>query len=155
MQCSLLLCYATAEIVGSAEKCAVWAVPRCGVPLQGQGSASAVHCSAVQCYAVLCCCKDSGPYLACWSHCTAALNNLAYIKYHQRSCTALPVISGRKECPHGSDFSTPWAPSLAGTLPPLCRGVGSNVHQVSLNAVQYLTHKGTDVLAQNFDQTAE
>lgn len=82
-------------------------------------------------------------------------NNLLYIIYHKKELHSIPVISGRKKRPHGGDFGTPRAPSLAGALAPLGRGVGSNVNQVSLDAVQYITHKGTDVLAQNFDQATE
>ena len=71
------------------------------------------------------------------------------------SVAEVPVISGRQECTHSGDLSTSRAPSFAGPLTHLTGGVGGYVHQVSLDAVQHLTHKGTDVLAQNLDQAAE
>lgn len=73
---------------------------------------------------------------------------------HHRQ-TALPVISGRQECPHGGDLSPPGAPSLAGARAPLCGGMRGNVHQVTLDAVDNLSHKWAHVLPQDSDQATE
>ena len=74
---------------------------------------------------------------------------------HHRKLYATPVVSGRQECPHGGDLGPPRPSSLAVALGPLCGGMRSNMHQVSLDAMEHFTHKCTHVLTQDSDQAAE
>lgn len=69
--------------------------------------------------------------------------------------SAVPVISGRQECSHSGNFSPARAPCFGCSLTPICWGVGGYAYQVALDALQHLTHKLANVLAQSLHQAAE